>query len=266
MKNVANQRHLSTAFLALAIALFVTALYLFTHRSETKSSDNQKTLPTQVVSQNQELQKFNLTGFDGEGKKFWNLEGETAKIEPGQTVYLDQNVTLRLKDDTVIRTDHVQWSQDGGTLKTASPVAVDHQNVKIKGVGAVGRPSDSFVQLNRNIQMVINATTTLTCKGPMKIYYKQNKILFYRQVKVVDQRGILTSNRMDVFFDPNQKKIKEILALGNVVIQRGTDTTRSARAIYSVDTGSIRLEGNPEITIQKEGSKLLDGAFRNPHT
>ncbi len=47
-------------------------------------------------SRDQELQKFNLTGYDDKGKTFWNLVGETAKIDPGQTVFLDQNVVLKL--------------------------------------------------------------------------------------------------------------------------------------------------------------------------
>ena len=268
MKNIVNPKNLSFVLLVFSFLMFIVALYLFTHRPETAKLQAKKSPEALIVddSQNQELQKFNLTGFDNEGKRFWNLEGETAKIDPGQTVYLDQNVTLKLREDTVIRTDHVQWSQDGGTLKTDAPVVVDHQNVKIKGLGAVGRPSDSFIQINRNVRMVINPATTLTCKGPMKIFYKENKIVFYRQVKVVDEKGTLTSNRMDVFFDSNEKKISQIVAVGNVIIQRGTDTTRSARAVYSVETGSIRLEGNPEVTIHKEGSKLLDGAFRNPHS
>lgn len=268
LRNTANKKYSSLLFMAFIFLTFVATMYFFMHRSGAKRSQAKTASLAEKPSDspNQEFQKFNLTGFDNEGKRFWNLEGDTAKIDPGQTVYLDQNVTLRLRDDTVIRTDHVQWSQDGGTLTTNEPVVVDHQSVKIKGIGAVGRPSDSFIQLNRDIRMVINATTTLTCKGPMKIFYKENKIIFYRQVKVVDEKGTLTSNRMDVFFEPNDKKIERIVAMGNVVIQRGTDTTRSARAIYSVATGSIRLEGNPEVTIHKEGSKLLDGAFRNTHS
>lgn len=260
----APMKNTSLFFIALAALVLLAMVSFFSQRPREKkagppSAGTQKTPSVE----DQELQKFNLTGFDSEGKKFWNLEGDTATIQPGQTVYLDQNVTLRLKDDTIVRTDHVKWSQDGGTLTTDAPVNVDHQSVKIKGTGALGRPADSFLQLNRDIHMVINVTTTLTCKGPMKIYYKENKILFYRQVKVVDAKGVLTANRMDVFFDPDDKKIKQIVAMNNVVINRGSDTTRSERAIYSVETGSIRLEGNPEITIHKEGSAILDGTFTN---
>jgi lipopolysaccharide export system protein LptA len=214
-------------------------------------------------SRDQELQKFSLTGFDENGKKSWKLQGESAKIDPGQVVYLDENVTLRLQESTTIRTNRVQWSQDGGVLTTDSRVFVDHQTAKIEGTGAYGKLSDSFIQLNRDIDMVMNGQTHLTCKGPLKIFYKQNKMIFYRRVKIVDEKGQLTSNRMDVIFDPEEKKITQIVAIGNVVISRGTDTTRSQRAIYTVATGAVRLEGNPEVTLHKESSKLLDATFRN---
>lgn len=208
--------------------------------------------------EDQELQKFSLTGFDEKGKKFWNLEGDAAKIDPAQTVYLEENVTLRLKDDTVIKTDKVQWSQDRGYLQTDSPVHVDHQTAQIDGRGAVGRPNEGFVQLNRDIKMVLRGNTVITCDGPMKIYYNENKLIFFRNVKVVDSRGVLKAKRMDVFFDAEKKDVDRILAVGEVVIERGTDTTRSRRALYQTATGSIRLEGDPEIQLHKSNSRLLN--------
>jgi lipopolysaccharide export system protein LptA len=213
-------------------------------------------------SSDQQLQKFKLTGFDDTGKTNWNLEGDTAKIDPGQTVFLDSNVTLKLKD-AIVRTDHVQWSQDGGTLRTHAWVDVDHETVKVRGRGATGRPNDGYIQLNRDIAMTIDAGTQLVCEGPLKIFYNDNKMYFYRKVKVTDARGTLSSNRMEVSFDPESKRIKQILAIGSVVIRRDGDVTRSQRAIYSVETKSIRLEGNPEITLQKSGGLLSNGSLRN---
>ena len=231
------------------------------HQSpQKKSVSSKEALDT---SRDQRLQKFTMTGFDDTGQKFWNLQGETAKIDAGQTVYLDENVTLRLRDNTVIRTDHVQWSQEGGTMRTAAPVFVDHDAVKVHGIGAMGRPSDSFIQLNRKIVMTSNDGSVLTCDGPMKIYYNENKMILYRNVKAVDQRGTLLAKRMDVFFEADEKKVKQIVAIGDVVIQRGSDTTRSQRATYTVANGSIRLEGNPDITVHKGSESLMQYGVRS---
>ena len=264
---VAHRNNLSRIFIVTGLAATAFSIYFLTRDTAVKEI---KSLPHHTSSsetihrsQDQSLQKFSLTGFDEQGKKFWNLEGDTARIDPGQTVFLDQNVTLKLKDNTVVRTDHVQWSQDGGVLRTRAAVFVAHENADIKGRGAIGRLSDSFIQLNHDIEMLINKSTLLTCQGPLKIYYKENRMIFYRKVKVVDERGVLKANRMDVLFDPQQKKVSQIIASGDVTIERGTDTTHSQRAIYSLVSGSIRLEGSPEITLHKDSAKILDAPLRN---
>ena len=211
----------------------------------------------------QKLQKFKLTGFDDKGKTFWNLEGDAAKIDPQQTIFMDKNVSFRLQNNTIVRTDHVQWIQSEGILLTKAGVTVDHQNAKVSGTGAYGRPNDSFIQLNQNIEMKIEPATTVTCRGPLKIYYGENKMMFYRSVRVNDEHGILLADRMEVTFDEQNKKVKEILAVGKVVIERGSDTTRSERAIYTPSNGSIRLEGSPEVSLHQKGAGFLDGTFTN---
>ncbi len=248
--------------------LLAAALFIFFVVHKQKIKENTVTArklsrEPALSSTDQSLQKFSLTGFDDQGKKIWNLQGDKAKIEPGQTVFLEQNVTLKLKENTVIKTDHVQWSQDGGTLRTPAPVFVMHQNAEVKGRGAVGRLSENFIQLNHDIEMLINQSTLLNCSGPLKIFFKENRMVFYRNVKVVDSRGILKANRMDVLFDQEQKKVSQIIAVGNVIIERGSDITHSQRAVYSLATGSVRLEGNPEVTLHKESSKILDAPLRN---
>ena len=258
-------RHRNFPLLLLPLTLAGSLVYFLWTTKPPKDSGKVAPARAELVqsSQDQKLQKFKLTGFDEKGKSNWNLEGDKAKIDPTRMVFLDENVTLRLKDNTIIRSDHVQWSQDGGTLRTHDWVTVEHENATVKGRGAYGRPNDGFIQLDRDITMTMNNASKLTCTGPMKIYYNRNIMYFFRKVKVVDERGTLSANRMNVSFDPDTRKIREIVAVGNVIIERGNDTTHSKRAIYSLDTGSVRLEGNPEITLHKTGGSLLDGALRN---
>ena len=96
----------------------------------------------------------------------------------------------------------------------------------------------------------IYATATIGALSAVPLFIVMGEILF-------------RSGAMDVLFDSTKKKVQEIIAIGNVVIERGTDTTHSQRAIYSMDTGSVRLEGNPEITLHKGEGNILDGALRN---
>lgn len=220
-------------------------------------------LPVKPAAEEQRLQKFSLTGFDEKGRKFWNIEGETAKIDAQKVVYLDQNVTLRMQDGTLIRTDRVEWSQEMGKMRTGQPVTVTRENIHLTGVGAIGEVALNFIQLNRDIVMHIQPDSKLSCDGPMKAYYGQNKMIFYRNVRAEDARGLLTANRMDVIFEADNKKIRQIIALGDVMITRGADTTHSRRAIYTPASGSLRLEGNPEITLHKGSKALIDATIRN---
>lgn len=247
------------ALIAAGLALLFWG-YAKPGRSTAKSSTKEARQSIASSSTDQELQKFSLSGFDEKGRRFWKLEGDAAKIDQGQTVYLRNNVTLRLHEDTLVRTDRLEWAQGGGMLRTDAPVFVDHQNTKVKGLGAYGIPNESFIQLNKKIEMIVNATTTITCDGPMKIFYRENKAIFYRKVKVVDGRGVLTSRRMDVYFDNQEKKVTQIIAIGDVVIERGSDTTRSQRAIYTPATGSLRLEGSPEVTLHQGSKSLLNAS------
>jgi lipopolysaccharide export system protein LptC len=242
----------NTSFVLFLGVVFLSGLAVWHWSGSRKPASTQNREEIISTGEDQQLQKFSLSGFDETGKKFWNLEGDAAKIDPTQMVYLEENVTLRLKD-TLIKTD----------LRTDSPVHVDHQNAQIDGRGAVGRPNDGFVQLNREISMTLTGNTVITCDGPMKIYYNDNKLIFYRNVKVVDQRGVLKAKRMDVYFDGAKKEVDRIIAIGDVVIERGTDTTHSRKAIYQTATGSIRLEGNPEINLHRSSSGFIDGTSRN---
>ena len=240
-------------------ACLVAAMLLLVHEKERRQALRVRSQAEIATSRDQEVQHFTLTGFDETGKKFWDLDGSGANVNPDQTVYLDDNVTLKLRDNTIVKTSKVTWSQNVSFMTTDAPVVVTREASVIRGRGAIGRPGESFIQINRDIRMTVNASTHLTCQGPMKIFYKENKMVFYRKVRVRDARGVLSANRMDVFLDEH-KKIDKIIAVGNVVIERGTDTTHSQRAVYSLLTGAVRLEGSPEITLHKGGAGFLDSA------
>ncbi len=255
-----------SAIWAFALGVFVTAaasFFIFGGEREEKSVFLPFDAASREESGRQELQQFALAGYDNQGQKFWNLKGDVAKINTDRTVFLDQNVSLELENNTTIEADHVEFSQEKGILRTNAPVFISHQNAKIRGIGAIGKLNEKFVQIQREIDMVISDTTHLVCRGPMKIYYDQNKIIFYRDVKVTDEKGTLAAQRMDVFMDPEQKKVSEIHARGDVVITRGGSVTHSDRAIYTVATGSVKLEGSPKILLQKDNLQSFDGTFRN---
>src|SRR3989338_422447 len=97
----------SKLFLVAGLAAIASAIFFLTQEKKINESKQPAVAHSrkQLISSShdQSLRKFSLTGFDEQGKKFWNLEGDTARIDPGQMVYLDQNVTLKLKENTIDR-------------------------------------------------------------------------------------------------------------------------------------------------------------------
>ncbi len=79
--------------------------------------------------------------------------------------------------------------------------------------------------------------------------------LFEDDVVVVDDSMRLTADRLTVFFDDdNQAELIE--AVGNVVMQQEDTTAWARKATYSVEEGTIFLEGSPRI---RRGRDVLEG-------
>ena len=107
----------------------------------------------------------------------------------------------------------------------------------------------------------------------MEIIDADKQAVFRGKVDAVRGDQHIRSDIMTVFYaevkqpdGTSKSQASKLDATGNVIIERDQDTTHSKRAIYSVDTGSIRLEGNPEITLNQGGRGLADLSLNNGHT
>ena len=97
--------------------------------------------------------------------------------------------------------------------------------------------------------VIAKPSTTITCRGPLEVDYKNHVALFQNNVRVVDQRGEITSDQMEVFFDKDLETIQRIIATGNVRIQQGENVTQSDRAEYDVTEGKVTLSQQPQLQV-----------------
>lgn len=206
------------------------------------------------IAKDQVIEHFVLEGFDDNGNRIWELVGDSAHIDEQQDVFIEKNVVLTLQESTKIRTDKVLWQNKKSQFVTNQSVKVHHDQVEITGSGALGRMDQKFVQINQNIRMLINAGTIITCRGPLRIHQSENRIVLYRDVWILDERGAVSSDRMDAYYDTEARQVIAVIARGNVRVSRGEDVTYSDTAIYDARTGSVKLEGAPEIDIRSESS------------
>jgi lipopolysaccharide assembly outer membrane protein LptD (OstA) len=197
------------------------------------------------------IEHFTLEGFDDGGDESWKLQGDSAHVSSATDVFIEKNVVLTMLGGAVIHSDKVFWQNNKTRFTTTQPVMVSHRNIQVKGRGAIGKLNQKSIQINQDIRMLIEPDGTwVTCRGPMRILQIENRVTLYHDVRIADDRGDLVADRMDAYFDPDTKKIILITAAGNVRITRGEDVSVADKAIYDTRTGSIRLEGLPEISIR----------------
>lgn len=204
-----------------------------------------------AAARGQIIEHFELEGFDDEGNASWRLVGDSAHVSTTTDVFIEKNVVLTMLGGAIIKSDKVFWQNSKTRFVTSQPVKVLHRNVDVDGRGAIGKLDRKSIQINQDVRMRIEPDGTLvTCRGPMRILQDENRVTLYHDVKIHDSRGNLVSDRMDAYFDPTTKKIVTVTASGNVRITRGDDVSVADKAIYDTRTGSVRLEGMPEISIR----------------
>ena len=258
-------------------------------KSSTQESDSMDDIGSEEGAQ-QKLLTFSLSGTE-EGKKKWDLEGESADILSselielsnikGKTYNKDNVITLtadsgtfdrnsndvKLKSNVVavtddgarLTTDTLNWNAQKEEVWTEDIVNVDRDNVKVKGTGITGHPSLEQVKFEQDVTIDIAPSTIITCDGALEIDYKESVAYLNDNVEVIDERGKLKADKACVYFDKERKEIKKVIAEGNVSIQRGENITYSEKAIYYAKEAKVILQGRPKFIIYSSIQEDNDG-------
>ena len=64
---------------------------------------------------------------------------------------------------------------------------------------------------------------------------------------ITDKQGTIYSDKMKALFDPETRKIRRVIASGDVKIVQEDSITHSERVVYNVADGRVRLVGRPKI-------------------
>jgi hypothetical protein len=120
------------------------------------------------------------------------------------------------------------------------------------GLGGTGYPRMKRVWLERRVTVTLEdpkGKTVITCDGPMEVDYGRHKARFWRNVKVVDAKGEIRSDRLDVAFAPQTNRMDKAVFWGHVVIDHGDENARANRVNYWQLLERIQLVGHPRITL-----------------
>ena len=276
---------------SLCLAL-ITALLLKNSAQKFHSkSDIDKTFEKAIdgVDLEQKVLTFSIDGRSPKGVQQWHLEGNSAEII-GEDIHLNDLSAVAYSDDATInltsqkgiyhkeqgfvellgkvevisddglsfKTDQAKWSQHSKEISTDVLIQIEKDGMKATGIGGMANSDEKKARLNKDVTVSIEPNTTVNCDGSLDVNSIDNTAVFHDNVMVVDKDGKLFADKLTVNFDPDTKKISEVIAEGNVKVKKGKSYTVSEKAIYTESTKSAKLLGRPRIIIDPEEIQQLE--------
>lgn len=85
---------------------------------------------------------------------------------------------------------------------------------------------------------------------------KQNTVTFKGNVVAKQEDTTLYANTLTIYYDPNTKKLKEIMAVGNVKVVQLDRRATSQKATFHQDENKVVLDGE---AVVREGENVIRG-------
>lgn len=237
------------------------------------------------LPQEDAISTFTLVGHHEDGRKKWQVQGETADLlsemvhlspvaatsfgevevhltsrrgrfhKGTQDVHLEGDVVVTTSDGGRLTTEQLDWTAQQETATTSEWVTLTRQGLKAVGLGGVGYPELKRVRLEKQVTVTLegdNGVTHVTCDGPMEVDYGRNLARFWKNVRVEDAKGVIESDRLDANFDPKTHQLEKATFWGQVRIRQGRQVAHANRANYWQAEGRLRLSGHPKVVMLPE--------------
>lgn len=207
---------------------------------------------------NHKVLAFNLEGFTQKGTKSWEVNGQSAEAITETQVRLDNIVAKAYGDEAeaVITADKGVYDKTKNNVTLRNNVKATIDSTKGFGeqfTGIAGQASDDPKSEKADAKGgKKRSKIIITCEGEVEFNYEKNQAYFVKTVKVVSEDGNIEADKITVNLEPNTKKIKNIVAEGNVKITQGENITYSDKALYIEKDKKIVLVGRPKLIIYDE--------------
>jgi len=238
---------------------------------QTRPTDNIAPVSTTAKNSgdpvNHKVLSFNLEGLSERGTKKWDVKGDSAEAVSENEIKLDNIVASAYGEEAeaVITADKGVYDRSKNNVKLEQNVHATIESTKgfagdfVEGSGQVdnSKKEAAFAKGDKPKK----SKTTITCDGEVQFDYEKNQAYFLKNVKVVSEDGTIDSDKLTVYLDPSTRRLKEIVADGNVRIVRGDNTTFSQKASYSETDKKVSLSGSPKLVLSPEGGMGFDTNF-----
>lgn len=188
-----------------------------------------------------------------------NLKSRTGVINKvSGDVHLQDDVVLTSDRGTTMTTDSLNWSRNKDLVNTDDTVSIKDVKGTLTGTGLVGHPNLKQATLNQDITATINtgdskapsgSLVEITCDGPMEVDQLKMTAVFNRNVVARElQTGRqLQADKMTIWFDDKNKKLKKVICSGHVIATQGNNSTYADEMIYTGDDEKLIMTGRPKL-------------------
>lgn len=207
------------------------------------------------------------------GDQDMNVKARKGKIDKSTgDVDLEQDVVITSESGATLKTDTLNWQRNKDLVQTDDRVSIEDTNMSVQGQGMEAHPSLKEGRLKGDVTADILAEgkgkkmdnrIQITSDGPMEIDQAAQSAVFLDNVQALELATgrKLKADRMEVKFNQDSRKIKEIVCTGNVEVHQGMNVTYSDNLIYKADEQRMVLTGKPKLLIDPEdhsSSEILD--------
>lgn len=272
MEDEAKMNNMRNAIVTLLVIFLFTGGCGSNKKEEPKAKETKPAEASgkaQADAVNHKVLSFNLEGLTERGVKKWDVKGESAEAISENRVKLDNIVASAYGEES-----EAVITADKGIYDRGRNNVMLEQNVHATILATQGFTGD-FVEGSSQIkdedkkrgpakgEKSKKTKTVITCDGEVQFDYEKNQVFFLKNVKVVSDDGTIDADKITVNLDPNTRRLKEIVADGNVKIVRDDNTTFSQRASYSETDKKVTLSGKPKLILSAEGGiGGLDPGFK----
>jgi lipopolysaccharide export system protein LptA len=129
-------------------------------------------------------------------------------------------------------------------------------SAEAQGKKDVGKNGEKGLQTDRNFGFTASRAPIDITSNTVEADQKTNTVTFKGNVIAKQEDTTLYANTLTILYDPNTKKLKEIVAVGNVKVVQLDRRATGQKATFDQDKNKVVLDGE---AVVREGTNVIRG-------
>ncbi|OGP93032.1 MAG: lipopolysaccharide transport periplasmic protein LptA [Deltaproteobacteria bacterium RBG_16_47_11] len=129
-------------------------------------------------------------------------------------------------------------------------------SAEAQGKKDVGKSGEKGLKTDRNFGFTASRAPIDITSDTVEADQKTNTVTFKGNVIAKQEDTTLYANTLTILYDPNTKKLKEIVAVGNVKVVQLDRRATGQKATFDQDKNKVVLDGE---AVVREGTNVIRG-------